>query len=200
MLPRRLSLLLGALALCAGCSQSDEPVITAPPSASASPTASASATPPAGPTATPRVAPTTAAATPALPTCRGSALTVTDADTLVTPTTRTEVFVIRTSSRPCQLDGYPAVRLLGTDGKPLQITVRHGGAGLPPERPKAVWLSRDTSLSFDVATSRDGGCQDATAIVATLPGTTTAHRATTDLRVCGGTVGLSPVHRRGEAD
>lgn len=197
MLLRPAVLATCALLALTACSPSDEPVIES------SPTASPTAAPTTTPTIeTPTSAPTTAVPTksPALPTCRGSALTVTDADSLITPSFVTEVFVVRTTGPRCQLDGYPAVRLLGADGRPLPVTLRHGGAGLPPEQPQPVSLSRDTSLSFDVSTPRTGSCQDATAIVATLPGTTTAHRATTDLRVCGSTVGISPVHRRGDTD
>jgi hypothetical protein len=131
------------------------------------------------------------------PACKGPALTVTDADAIVTPQYRRAIFVLRTSGAACQLKGYPKVVLRGADGRALAVTARQGGHGLPPEQPAAATLSRTTSLSFAVATARDGSCVDVTALDVTLPGTTTVHRTATDLRVCGSTVGLSPVHRQG---
>jgi hypothetical protein len=125
---------------------------------------------------------------------------VTDADTLVSPQYKHEVFVIRTSGPPCQLKGFPAVRLLDSAGHQLAVQTQSGGFGLPPRTPQTVTLSRGTSLSFEVATPRDGSCQEVAAILATLPGTSGAHRAATSLRVCGATIGLSPVQRMSDAE
>ncbi len=120
---------------------------------------------------------------------------MTDADTIVTPTHKREVFVIRTTGRACQLRGYPAVRLLGSDGKPLPVTVQRGGNGLPPERVGTYTIDRGTSLSFEIGTARDGACKDVTTTSVVLPQTTKTLRVPTTLRVCGSTVGVSPVHR-----
>lgn len=129
------------------------------------------------------------------PPCRAADLTVVDADTLVLPDVVQEVFVLRTSGRDCELEGYPDVRLLDASGAPLAVRVTRGGAGLPASRPAPVTLSRTTSLSFVVSTPRDGTCTDASAVDVTLPGTTTAIRAATALPVCG-SAGVSPVERR----
>ena len=197
-------------ALACGCSHAT------PRSAAPAPSRSATPSPAPSPSATPSPAPSrtvTGAPSPdelsprpglespaplGRPTCSGTALTVTDADTLVTTQYRHEVFVLRTSGPACQLQGYPRVSLLGADGRPLAVRTQEGGFGLPAEKPAAVTLSRTTSLSFEVATSRDGACVDATTILATLPGTSTTHRAATDFPVCGTIVGLSPVHRQGD--
>jgi hypothetical protein len=116
---------------------------------------------------------------------------VTDADTVVKPGYRAEVYVLRTRGRACQLTGYPAVTVAGT-------TVTHGGEGLPPETPKTYTLSAGTSLSFALATARSGSCTDRAAISVSLPGTSQRKTVTTDLRVCNGRLGVSPVHRLGD--
>ena len=129
------------------------------------------------------------------PPCRVGDLTVVDADTLVLPQSVHEVFVLRTEGPDCQLQGYPAVRLLDGAGSPLGVRVAQGGQDLPARGPVPVTLSRSTSLSFVVATPRDGTCVDAAAVDVTLPGTTTAIRTSTALSVCG-SAGVSPVERR----
>jgi hypothetical protein len=207
--------LVTAAVLAAGCS--DDASTSAPPlpAGAPSPVGTASPTPAANPTAvTSTSAAPRATETPAdplsprpglespaplgQPTCKGPAVTVTDADTLVTPQYKREIFVLRTNGPACQLEGYPKVVLRGADGRALAVTARHGGFGLPPEKPAAATLSRTTSLSFALATARDGSCTDVTAVDVTLPGTTTVHRTATELRVCGSSVGLSPVHRQGD--
>lgn len=208
MTPRFPALLVAFVLAAAGCSTGSDPTDAVPtgalPTPSATPTTEA-------PTPTP--APTTASPTPSgpddpleerpglettpppgQPPCQGSTLIVTDADSIVTPTHKREIFVVRTTGKPCSLRGYPTVRLLDRSGRQLPIKVQHGGYGLPPEQVKTYTISRDTSLSFEIGTARDGSCQDVDAISAVLPGTSTAHRAATVLRVCGTTVGLSPVH------
>ena len=130
------------------------------------------------------------------PTCRGADLTVVDADTLVLPDHVHEVFVLRTRGPDCQLEGFPAVRLLDAAGGPLPVIVERGGHGLPTDPPVPVTLSRSTSLSFVVASGRDGSCTEASAVDVTLPGTTTAIRTATVLPVCDGRAGVSPVLRR----
>lgn len=137
---------------------------------------------------------------PGQPLCKGTALTVTDADTIVTPSYKREVFAVRTTGRPCQLNGYPTVQLLDASGKPLPVKVEHGGHGLPAERPATYTLSRETSLSFEIGTARDGACRDVTSASVVLPQTSTAHRAATPLQVCGGAVGVSPVHRKADSE
>ena len=194
------ALLVATVAVLAGCSSNggeDSPVVTAPTTASAPAPAPTTASP----TPSPRPRPTTASPKPGQetapplgrPACAGKALTVTDADTLVDPSYSKEVYVVRTTGPECELQGYPTVQATG-------VATRHGGFGLPPERPQAVTLSRATSLSFLISSPRSGSCRDVPSISVTLPGTTTAHRVSTSLRVCGPAVGLSPVHRQGESD
>jgi hypothetical protein len=118
-------------------------------------------------------------------------VTVTDADTVVKPGYRAEVYVLRTRGPACQLSGYPTVTVAGA-------TVTRGGEGLPPESPKAYTLTAGTSLSFALATGRSGSCTDRTAMSVILPGTTQRKAVTTDLQVCNGRLGVSPVHRLGD--
>lgn len=198
-------LLAVCIASLAACSEGAAPAPTAAPSLTTPPaTVLPSPKPKPTPSPTPSVEPVDPlsprpgleTAPPAgQPTCQGSALTVTDADTIVTPTHKREVFVIRTTGRACQLRGYPAVRLLGSDGKPLPVTVQRGGNGLPREQVATYTIDRGTSLSFEIGTARDGTCNDVATTSVVLPQTTTTHRVPTTLRVCGSTVGVSPVHR-----
>lgn len=180
----------------------ETPAALPPPSPSPSPTRLADVRVPA-PTATRPVqtrAPASASAQESSapvgqPPCRAADVTVVDADTVVLPSSVHEVFVLRTSGPDCQLEGHPEVRLLDASGAPLPVTVRRGGHDLPATAPSPVTLSRGTSLSFVVATARDGTCADAAAVDVTLPGTTTVLRTATALSVCG-SAGVSPVERR----
>lgn len=206
-----LAVTVAAAALVASCSSSSTPVASrsTTPTPAPSPTLTLAPSPSTTPTPEPTasggpedpLSPQPAFESPApvgQPQCKAAAVTVTDADTLVTPQWKHEVFVLRTTGAPCQFNGYPKVTLMGPDGKALPIRTQAGGFGLKAEKPTAVTLSRTTSLSFSIATSRDGSCTDVGSILATLPGTTTAKRATTELRVCGTVVGLTPVHRLGD--
>ena len=132
---------------------------------------------------------------PGLPTCRAGALTVTDADAVYTDTAVQELFTIRTTGPDCQLKGYPTVALLDEAGRELPAKVRRNGYGMPDDAPEVVTLSKATSVSFFVATSRDGDCQQAATLVTTLPGTGAALRASTPMQVCDAAVGVTPVRR-----
>lgn len=191
---------LATLVLAAACHSST-------PQAVETPVPTPSPTPTATPSLEPSPSPTTAAPTPpevvpsgsespaplGQPACKAAAVTITDADT-VTPrgaSYRAEVYVLRTTGAPCQLKGYPTVRVSGA-------TVTPGGAGLPAEAAKPYTLSRTTSLSFALATGRTGSCEDLTRITVTLPGTSTPKAVPTDLHVCDHKLGVSPVHRVGD--
>ena len=132
---------------------------------------------------------------PGLPACRAAALTVTDADAVFTDTAVQELFTIRTSGPDCELEGYPTVALLDEAGRELPAKVRRNGYGMSNDAPEVVTLSKATSVSFFVATSRDGDCAQATTLVTTLPGTETALRAATPMQVCDAAVGVTPVRR-----
>lgn len=129
------------------------------------------------------------------PGCRAGDLSVTHADSVYTPGTVQEVFVLRTTGADCQLTGYPTLRLLGADGSPLAVRVREGGAGLPARPTAPVALSRTTSVSFVLATSRAKPCADAASASVTLPGEPTPLRSAADLRVCGGSAAVSALGR-----
>jgi hypothetical protein len=118
-------------------------------------------------------------------------VSIVDADTVVKPAYRAEVYVLRTSGPACQLEGYPGIAVSG-------VTVSHGGQGLPPETVRAYTLSRTTSLSFALATARSGSCAERATVTVTLPGTSTPRRVATSLRVCNGRLGVTPVHRLGD--
>ena len=194
-------------------SRSAAPVTTAPAAARTTPTATTTTT--TTPTTSAPAAPTTPTTTapeqpedplvekpglesapPAgLPTCRAGALSVTDADAVYTTDAVQELFTIRTTGRDCQLEGYPTVSLLDEAGRELPAQVRRNGYGMSAHGPEAVTLSKGTSVSFSVATSRDGDCQQAATLVTTLPGTGAALRAGTPMQVCDTAVGVTPVRR-----
>lgn len=190
---------LATLLLGAACSSST-PAAVETPEPSASPTATSPSLPTAttSPTQTATRAPVvpTGTESPAplgQPTCTASAVTIIDADTVVKPEYRAEVYTLRTTGAPCELRGYPRVVVSGA-------TVTPGGEGLPPEAVASYTLSKATTLSFAVATSRSGSCTEQSAITVTLPGTATPKRVATTLRVCNGRLGVTPVHRAGDDD
>ncbi len=133
-----------------------------------------------------------------LPACAPGALAVTDADAVYGTGVVRELFVVRTTGPDCQLPGnHPTVAVLDGTGAPL-APVTAGGLGLPEATGKPVTLSRTTSLSFFVATKRDGACTPAAALTVTLPGTRTALRAPTGMQVCDRTLAVGPVQRLGD--
>ena len=137
---------------------------------------------------------------PGAPPCRASALTVTDADAVHTADAVHELFTIRTDGPDCTLSGWPTVAFRDAAGRPLAATVRRGGLGLPAATAKPVTISRSTSLSFFVATPRDGACRQAATLVTTLPGTRSAVTATTPMQVCKRTVAVSPVRLHSDSE
>lgn len=212
------------LSACSGgpAPRTAAPPVTAPPAASGTPSASPTRSPSASraplpsPSLTPPVAPVDPndpvdpvdplaskppfeTAPPAgLPTCLPSDLTVTDGDAAYTSDAVQELFVLRTTGPDCQLTAtYPSVQVLGSGGAPLG-TVRQGGLGLPAPAGGPLTISRTTSLSFYVATARDGACVPAATVSATLPGTTVARSAATQLQVCGGLLSVGPLQRLGD--
>ena len=128
-------------------------------------------------------------------TCNPAHLTVTDADTLVTQRYREQVFVLRTTGPDCGLSGYPTVALKDNSGNALAVTYSRGGFGLSTAPSAPLTLSRATSASFSLATSRTSPCTDAATISVLLPGTSTPLAARTTARVCQGRAGLSSVRR-----
>ena len=132
---------------------------------------------------------------PGRPTCRAAALTVTDADAVYTDDAVQELFTVRTTGPDCQLKGHPSVSLLDEAGRALPAKVARSGYDLSDKAPGVVTLSRATSVSFFVATSRDGACKQAATLVTTLPGSGAALRASTPMQVCDGAVGVTPVRR-----
>ena len=164
------------------------PVPTLVPSSAAP---SPSASPSAVPTAPPRETPPP----PGAPTCKPGNLTLTDADTLVTQRYREQVFVLRTSGPDCGLSGYPTVNLKGDAGKAPAVTYSRGGFGLSTAPAAPLTLSRTTSASFSLATSRTSPCTEAATISVLLPGTSAPLVARTTARVCQGRAGLSSVRR-----
>lgn len=124
------------------------------------------------------------------PTCLARALSVTDADAVITDTAVTEVFVIRVRGAACQLQGWPDPTLLDARGQRLPVTYHHNR-----ETPAPLTLTEGTSLSFGLTTGRGGSCTDASTLSVILPGTTTALTTATALSVCGAVVTVSPVER-----
>ena len=116
---------------------------------------------------------------------------MTDADTVVTQTSREQVYVVRTTGADCGLKGYPAVTLQGPGGKALPITYRRQSGTTAA----AISLSKETSVSFSVISPRSGGCADATTLRVVLPGTGAAKVAPTTARICQGQAAVSPVRR-----
>lgn len=132
---------------------------------------------------------------PGVPACDAAALTLTDADVVYGPDAVSELFTVRTSGPDCQLPaGYPVARVIGADGTPLAPVAR-GGLGLPAPGADPLTLSRTTSLSFFVATARDGPCSPAAELVVTLEGAGAELRTATSMQVCAGALGVGPVQR-----
>lgn len=127
---------------------------------------------------------------PGAPACKAAALTVTDADTVVTQQSREEVYTVRTTGPDCGLTGYPAVTLKDVDGKPLSVRYTRDGSAPPP-----ISLSKATSVSFSVTSARTGACVDAARISVVLPGTGAPLTAATAARACNGAVTISPIRR-----
>ena len=193
--------LVGVLVLT-GCSGGSTTPVALPSQAPA-PVATPSAAPSPSATPSPKAStkPNTESAPPlGQPACLGSALTVVDADAVTVGGSLEEVFVVRTSGPDCQLSGYPTLAFAGAGGQPLTVTVDHGGHGLAPSQPGPVTLSRGTSVSFGVATARTGSCQKAATVKVTLPSVTPVMTVTTAMQICAGSVGITPVQRRIDAD
>lgn len=136
---------------------------------------------------------------PGRPTCRAAALTVADADAVYTDTAVQELFTVRTTGPDCQLSGFPAVQLRGAGGAPMAVRVTRGGYGLR-SRASVVTLSRTTSVSFFVATARDGQCSPVGSVAVTLPGSGGARTVASGMQVCGGAAGIGPVQRLGDEE
>lgn len=182
------------------------PASTPPPSApppvapapSPAPPAAGAGAPPADP-----LAPRPPLETPppvGVPPCAPDALTVTDADAAYTADAVQTLFTLRTAGPDCQLPAaYPQVQLL--DGAGAEVGVGEpGGRGVPAPGTTPLTLGAATSLSFFVATARDGACVPAATLVVTLPGTATAVRTATDLEVCAGALSVGPVQRLGDIE
>lgn len=134
------------------------------------------------------------------PACRAAVLSVADADAAYTADTVLELFTVRTTGPDCQLEpAYPAAQVLDAAGSSLGA-VAQGGLGLPAPGSAPITLSRSTSLSFYVATKRDGPCVGAATVVVTLAGSGAALRAPTGLQVCQGTLAVGPVQRLGDRE
>lgn len=204
----RLLTALAAVAVLAGCSNSTPSAapIQTPTTTSPAPEVTSAA-----PTATPTTAspsPDELSPKPGLESapplgqgvCKGSALTVTDADTLVDSQSTREVYAVRTTGPDCQLQGYPTVTFQDASGRTVPVSVQHSGFGVPADKPQPITLSRSTSLSFEIGSARSGTCASITHVTVTLPGTTPAHRVSSQWQVCGGKVAVSPVLRRGDID
>lgn len=172
------------------------------PTASRAPSASAQPTPPADVPLDPLASkpPLETAPPVGLPACAATALTVTDADAVYTSDAVQELFSVRTTGPNCQLPpSSPTVQVLDAAGAALG-TVAQGGLGLPAPGSVPLTLSRDTSLSFFVATKRDGACVPAATLVVTLSGTSSALRAPTGLQVCDRTLSVGPLQRLGDTE
>ena len=208
MLLLLLGVVLGPLSACTGPSTprsaspspsqpiptaTTEPPATTSPPGTTGPTAPTFGSP--QPSASPTTPPPETPLPPGAPTCNPAHLTVTDADTVVTQRYREQVFVLRTTGPDCGLSGYPTVALKDNSGNALAVTYSRGGFGLSTAPAAPLTLSRTTSASFSLATSRTSPCNDAATISVLLPGTSTPLVARTTARVCQGRAGLSSVRR-----
>ena len=136
------------------------------------------------------------------PACKGSALTVADADTLVDPQTTREVYAVRTSGPDCQLQGYPTVTFQDASGRPVPVSVQHSGFGVPADKPQPVTLSRlDQRVVRDRLSARRQPAPtvahvDRDAAQAPAPGTASAASG----RCAAARSRSRPVMRRGDID
>lgn len=189
-------LLLIGLSGCSGGSSDALPTpstsVAGVPTISPSALPTTASVPTRAPTATdvpitgPTPPPLETAPPPGAPPCKASALTVTDADMLVTQKAREEVFVVRTTGPDCGLSGFPSVTLKGAG----PVTYRRDGS-----KPTTLSLSKGTTVSFSLTSARTGSCADAVSISVVLPGTGAALSTSTTARVCNGAVTVSPLRR-----
>lgn len=191
--PRRsaLPLSLAALLLVGACGTGDDPESAATPAPTALTGTSAPPLASPVPDTEDPLSPRPALESPAptgQPVCEPAAVTVTDADAIITDRVE-EVFVLRTRGRPCQLEGFPSVTLLDSSGRALPLPVSTSRA-----EPEPVTLSAGTSLSFTLTTARTGRCVQAATIRVVLPGTTRPVSGATELIACDA-VKTGPVTR-----
>jgi hypothetical protein len=114
-------------------------------------------------------------------------------------------FALRnTGSTPCPLTGYPEIQLVGAGGVKLTTTSVHGGgASFTDFPPATVNLAGGATAYFnmgfsDVPTGAESSCPTATALQATLPGTSTPLPVPGQYTVCNaGTVNVSPIFAAG---
>jgi hypothetical protein len=205
MRAQRLLLALGLSLALTACSNDNPDALpipsltTNPPTTSAAPSSTPTSASPSPDELSPQP-PLESAAPLGQPTCKGSTLTVTDADTLVDPQYAREVYSVRTSGPDCQLEGYPTVTFRDRLGRTVAVSVVHSGFGVPAQKVQPVTLSRSTSVSFEIGSARDGSCKDIASVTVTLPQTSPGHRTSTQLKVCNAKVAISPVLRRGDID
>jgi hypothetical protein len=132
---------------------------------------------------------------PGKPRCQPATLSIVDADQLSTSTATQEVFAVRTSGADCELTGFPTLQFRDAKGRPLTVTVTHGGDGASAGPAKVTTLSKGTSASFVVGTPRSGRCVAAASVVVGVPGGGSVTASTT-LSVCAARAGVSPIGRR----
>ena len=181
-------------ALLAGCSgtTTTQPAPTPTGTPTATPSASAAPTYQPDDPLSPRPA-LESAAPLGQPVCDPAQLTLADADAVVDQRW-TEVFVLRTDGRPCQLEGFPRVTLRDDAGNALPEPVTAARTATKP-----VTLSAGTSVSFTLTTDRTGSCHQAATVEAVLPGTATPLTTATTLQACG-RVEVGPVERRADEE
>ncbi len=176
--------------------RSSGPAATGPPPTGRPPAPSPTRQPPEDPLAS--LPPLETAPPVGAPVCQAATLSVADADAVYTSDAVLELFTVRTTGPDCQLEpAYPEVQVLDAAGSSLGA-VAQGGLGLPAPGPDPITLSRSTSLSFYLATTRDGSCVGATTVVVTLAGSGGALRTATGLKVCAGALAVGPVQRLGD--
>lgn len=215
---RALPLLLTALALT-GCSSGGTPTppVAAPPAVEATTDAPVPTPTPAPIVMTPTPVRTSAkpiqtpsdplspkppletAPAPGKPRCQPATLSIVDADQLSTSTATQEVFAVRTSGADCELTGFPTLQFRDAQGRPLTVTVTHGGYGASAGPAKVTTLSKGTSASFVVGTPRSGRCVPAASVVVGVPGGGSVTASTT-LSVCAERAGVSPIGRRADEE
>jgi hypothetical protein len=108
------------------------------------------------------------------------------------------------SRRSCRIEGYPAPTLIGANGKPLPMHVKHGRGFFPDtlRKPRPIMLRPGASARFGVSFVTNNEyrgarvCRTAVRVVAGVPGPRSpmSLRRAPKISPCGSQLVVSPIY------